>query len=185
MSKRGVDAGHSPDRHERGKNHHDVSPDIARPRHQQRDGEIKIHLIFERPADIDDGHLAIGEGDEPQRLEDVAGREPVRRAERGRKRHGQDRHDEDDKKIERHDALDPAAQELRRRQSCAMGRIKNDEARNDEEKIDATAAVRQRERDGAVGNLEALRCDARGMKGDDRNGREKPEHLDMDEHPCD
>ena len=64
-----------------------------------------------------------------------------------------------------------------------MGRIKNDEARNDEEKIDATAAVRQDEGDGAVGNLEAIRCDARGMKGDDCNSREKPEHLDMDKHP--
>ena len=63
-----------------------------------------------------------------------------------------------------------------------MGCIKNDETRNDEKKIDATATVRQGEGDGAVGNLEAIRCDARGMKGDDRNSREKPEDLDMDKH---
>jgi hypothetical protein len=63
-----------------------------------------------------------------------------------------------------------------------MGRIKNDEARNDEKKIDATAAVRQGEGDGALGNLEAVRCDAQGMKGDDRNSSEKPENLDMDKH---
>src|ERR1019366_5101440 len=63
-----------------------------------------------------------------------------------------------------------------------MGCIKNDETRNDEKKIDATATIRQGEGDGAVGNLEAIRCDARGMKGDDRNSREKPENLDMDKH---
>src|SRR4051794_14848747 len=65
-----------------------------------------------------------------------------------------------------------------------MGCIKDDKAGNNEEKIDATAAVGQRKGDRALGDLESIRCDAEGVKAYDRNGREKPENLDMDEHPA-
>src|SRR3954470_7659774 len=65
-----------------------------------------------------------------------------------------------------------------------MARIENDEAGNDKEKIDATTAVGQHEGDRALGNLEPVGCDAEGVKAYDRNGRQKPENLDMDEHPA-
>ena len=49
-------------------------------------------------------------------------------AERVGTRHGQDGTGEGHEKIQRHDAFDATAQEFRRRQRRAMGRIKNDEA---------------------------------------------------------
>ncbi len=183
IAKRRVNARKSSDDRECGKNHDDVAPDIAGQRHQQRDGEIEIHLIFERPADIDDRHLAVGKGDERQRLEDMTRGVPVRRAEGGGNGHREDRDGKDHQEIQRHDALDPAAQELRRCQLRGMGRIENDKSRNDEKKIDATATVRQQEGDGALGNLEAIRCDACGMKGNNSSSGQKPENLDVNEHP--
>jgi hypothetical protein len=49
-------------------------------------------------------------------------------AERGGKRRGQDDNGEGHDKIQRHDALDATAEEFRRCQCRAVGRIKNDEA---------------------------------------------------------
>ncbi len=43
-------------------------------------------------------------------------------------------------------------------------------------------AVRQDKGDRALGNLESVRCDTPGMKGDDGDGREQPENLNINEH---
>ena len=43
-------------------------------------------------------------------------------------------------------------------------------------------AVRQNERDSALGNFESFRRDAPGMKGDDSDSREQPKNLDIDKH---
>src|ERR1700709_2137609 len=63
-----------------------------------------------------------------------------------------------------------------------MARVKNDEAGNDEEQIDAAAAIGQHKGDRALGHLVAVGGDAKRMKGDDGERRDKPENLDMDEH---
>jgi hypothetical protein len=67
-----------------------------------------------------------------------------------------------------------------------MGRIENDKTGDNEKQIDATAAIGQREGEGAVGHREALRRSAEDMKGDHREGGEKAEDLDINEHavPC-
>ena len=111
------------------------------------------------------------------------GRVPAGGAERGGNRHGQHRDGEDREKIQRHDALDPAAQKFRRGQIRTVRRIENDEAGNDEKQIDAPAAVGKDKGDRALRNLEARGGNPQRMKGDDGKGCEKPENLDMDEHP--
>ena len=43
-------------------------------------------------------------------------------------------------------------------------------------------AVGQDKGDRVIGNLESVRCDTPGVKGNDGDGREQPENLDIDEH---
>ena len=63
-----------------------------------------------------------------------------------------------------------------------MGRIVDDEAGDDEEQVDAAAAMGKDEGGGVVGDLVSLGRDAPGVKGNNRKGREKSQYLNIDKH---
>ncbi len=81
-----------------------------------------------------------------------------------------------------HNALDPAAQELSGVRRRTMGRIIDNEAGNDEEQIDAAATVGEDEGGDIAGDLVSLGRDTPGVEGNNREGREKSQYLNVDEH---
>jgi hypothetical protein len=101
-----------------------------------RENQIKEYLEFQCPADaIDWMHLAVGRGKGNEEI----GLDQGDRVYRWLLNENSDRHGEP---VERHDTRDPFRQKDQRRvrlTELPLGRVDHDEARNNEEYIDATS----------------------------------------------